>query len=490
MNMIQGIYGFTFLLLFTFLGNCLFANGTWVGGTTGFWDDDTNWGGGVQPTITDDVIIPAGVTVTIRVAGEFAQSVRINAGGTLNISAGDLTISESNRHGIFFPNGGTIDIAQGALLNISNTFADGIRVANNTVIFNNAGSIAIANNIEGSGIRVLRMGILNLTNSGTINLGPDIEEDGFFVDLAGSLNLINRQNGIINGLPGINSQFFSIRSANTASIISNFGRINIDMAGTEDDAIFINSPNSRLINQRSGTIIASNVEDDVFNFDDGASLENFGSITTSNTEDQAFDISIPGFAINHATGVININGVRDEEAIDVTGRFTNDGVINITGVQGLDGGKSAIDLDDSGFFTNNNLINIALEVSASAAIEVSSDGRLINSDCAIINITTQHRIENDGIFDNIGIITTVFTGSNFNSGMFNNSGIISAPQSTFTLTPNGLVGNTPNDGPIPTNLSKCVFVPTMSEWGIVIFGLLILNLSVFSIRRKQSLLGT
>ena len=39
------------------------------------------------------------------------------------------------------------------------------------------------------------------------------------------------------------------------------------------------------------------------------------------------------------------------------------------------------------------------------------------------------------------------------------------------------------------NASECAVIPTMSEWGLMIFGLLIMNMSVYFIRRRQTILS-
>ena len=54
---------------------------TWDGTGDGFsWGDASNWIGGVEPTSSDDVIIPQGSNVYIITTGEVAQSITINSG--------------------------------------------------------------------------------------------------------------------------------------------------------------------------------------------------------------------------------------------------------------------------------------------------------------------------------------------------------------------------------------------------------------------------
>ena len=183
---------------------------------------------------------------------------------------------------------------------------------------------------------------------------------------------------------------------------------------------------------------------DAFNFDGGSTLDNSGTINATTIGDQGLDISTPGSGTNHATGIINITGVRNEEAIDVTGTFTNDGVLNISDIQLLlTSGQSAIHVNSAtGSFINNNLINLALTKADSIAIEVDVDADLTNSVCAVINITTENPIINNGTNTNEGTISTVFSGTNTNTGIFINNGVIASPNSLFKIggTDNALIG--------------------------------------------------
>ena len=260
--------------------------------------------------------------------------------------------------GVILFNTGTITIAQGTNLSITNTDFDAFF-------------------IDG--------GLGTINNAGTISIGPNIGSNGILVDLGSSLNLTNQASGLITGTPDIVDNFLVLINPPASSTISNFGTINVDMNNADADFFLVVGNNAAVINQAGGTISVSNVGDDAFNFDNGATLDNFGTITATNTMDQAFDISTPGRATNHASGIINIVGVLDEEGIDVTGTFINDGEINISGVQTM----QAIRVTDAtGTFTNNNIINVGMATLGIEVIEVDPDATLSNSSCGIINITT------------------------------------------------------------------------------------------------------
>ena len=78
----------------------------WVGGSTGFWDVAANWSGGVVPTATDDVALPAGVTVTVRSGSASANS--ISGGGSLAVTGGSLTLGAASTVGTYTQSGGTL----------------------------------------------------------------------------------------------------------------------------------------------------------------------------------------------------------------------------------------------------------------------------------------------------------------------------------------------------------------------------------------------
>jgi len=460
---------------------------TWTGGGDGInWTNADNWFDGVStgvPTSTDDVLIPDGNTVQINVAGQVAQSVFIELNSTLNITLmGSLTIDGVGgggfSPGILLNGGGTLSIAENASLTILNTGFDGIAVTESLSTIDNAGTITIGPNIGDSFGHGIYVGV---GDGGNI----------------GSLNLTNQATGLITSATDVNIEinFLFIQDGPGTSIIDNLGTIDVDMDNSGGDFIGIEAANasffnrtnavikvenvavdafyfingstftnetggmitatnvgsdafnfqdgSTFTNEAGGMITVNNINADAFNFDGGSTLDNSGTINATTIGDQGLDISTPGSGTNHATGIINITGVRNEEAIDVTGTFTNDGVLNISDIQLLlTSGQSAIHVNSAtGSFINNNLINLAL-TKADIAIEVDVDADLTNSVCAVINITTENPIINNGTITNEGTISTVFSGTNTNTGIFINNGVIASPNSLFKIggTDNALIG--------------------------------------------------
>lgn len=542
---------FIFLLCSSFIlvGQNNFNNG--AGNSD--WHTAGNWSGGI-PSAADVVNIPNGFSVninmdavarTIRLQG---STLNVMA-GTLTLDEG-----MGGLDGIFFDDGGTLSITAGATLIIRNTDFAGIFVDNstgNTATINNAGTITIGPNIDSYGIEIdnnnnslkinnsgtinigntsddgirihsmsslnlinngdftigtnigrdgIRvMGTLQLSNSKTITFGPDLPSgDGIFVINGGSINLTNQTTGLLRTStnPNIGFSFITIEdNPDMSSLISNFGNMTVDMDNNGEDFLNIFGGNASVVNQAGGIMTVSNVADDAFNFDGnpvvgGATFSNFGTINATNTMDEAFDISTPGSAINQASGVINVNGVMDQDAFNITGTFTNDGKITIADVQT----EAGIDVEASGgtggSFINNNFVSIAIGGTNNIAIEVDATTSLINATCAIINITTPDPIVNNGTITNNGILTTIFTGVNTNNGTFNNSGRISTLSKVFALTPNPLIGSNTiiTNSPIPaTTCLPPIDIPTMNQWGLAIFGLLVMNLGLLSLYQLKEI---
>jgi len=63
----------------------IYPAGLWLGAVSGDWNVAGNWCGGI-PTSATNVIIPSGVSVSISVANAAANTVTINAGGSLSMT--------------------------------------------------------------------------------------------------------------------------------------------------------------------------------------------------------------------------------------------------------------------------------------------------------------------------------------------------------------------------------------------------------------------
>src|SRR5664279_4090768 len=78
---------------------------------TGAWETAANWSLGTVPSVSDNVIIPAGFTITVKAAGDVCGNLFIAAGGSLIINnAASLSITGN------FNNGGSFTSIAGATL--------------------------------------------------------------------------------------------------------------------------------------------------------------------------------------------------------------------------------------------------------------------------------------------------------------------------------------------------------------------------------------
>jgi hypothetical protein len=81
---------------------------------TGTWENGSNWSTGVAPVATDNVVVPAGFTITASAAGDLCASLTINASGTV-IVKGTLSIGGSlTNAGTFTGNSGSTVAFNGA----------------------------------------------------------------------------------------------------------------------------------------------------------------------------------------------------------------------------------------------------------------------------------------------------------------------------------------------------------------------------------------
>lgn len=159
-------------LLLALMLTCTLANAAaklWAGTITD-WGTSSNWSPSGTPTSVDDVTVPTGATFypDISTGSANAKTVTINAGGSLTVSGGTLTLAAGND----FTNNGTLTISSGASLTISgsnsltisgNWYNNGGTFNSNTstVTFNGTGKT-----ISGSSIPTF----YNLSTSGTASV--------------------------------------------------------------------------------------------------------------------------------------------------------------------------------------------------------------------------------------------------------------------------------------------------------------------------------
>ncbi len=538
------------LLFFLFFGlTNSYAQVSWVGTGDGLnWSDANNWNPAAVPVVGDDVLINNGDIVQVNFTGAVAKSILIDNSSTLNIVSGSLAIENGNSSdGIIIENTSTLSIASGAALMITNTYDDGIDGDDNSTIAIGSGATVTLSNIGDDGIKIeanstVTIGsgatvtitmtdedAFEIENSGTITIAnganltlSDIGEDAFFVD-SGTGTITNSGNITLDDI-GTSSAGGSVILVSSASNIKFTNEATGTIKNTrviDEDFVHVSSSandNSTIINR--GLIELSKINDIGFHLSSNMTFDNFGTINLDSLFDHGIEINTGVVVTNHSSGVFNFLDVEDN-TIDVNGNssFTNNGNIIINQSQGgANNSQGGLDIDGpdgkitnngnitingtedaesvmvAGTFTNNGVLNIGVGTTGDEALVVDPNASLTNTSCGIINITTQDIIDNKGgVINNQGIITTVFTGANTNTGSFTNGGIISAPASNFRISGNPLINTGAgkiNGAPIPATIALCnIPIPTFSQWSLAIFILLLLNLGIFLIYQKKEILG-
>ena len=406
---------------------------TWTGKGDGkSWSDATNWNTNALP-LTSDLVLIGGDTsfVQFDLASATVAGIIIEDSADLTLRMGTLSIDNQDA---------------GTAISLGDQDSLVIDAGASLHIFNATDAIEIT------------YGISYLINSGTITFGPNLQYDGIWVNFDGRLHLHNTATGIIQtsyagGTPN-EGAFINVDNASAGySTFNNEGT----MQGTAifASAFYFVAPAS-LYN--SGTLDFQFVQLlPVFELNFGSLVhnQNTGIINIGDYDDTGINLNFASTFINDGaiTSIDNAGlGITASEAIDLddaNSTFVNTGMITITGNEQ----SESIEID--GKFENSGFLNVG-NASAFESIKVRSGGEYINHACGVVNITSNHLIGNSGIFTNDGILTTVFTGTNLNLGLFTNNNTISTSDGLFTVTPNAITNTgSINSGPIPSVTSEC-----------------------------------
>lgn len=142
---------------------------------SGDWNATSTWNGGVVPTCADVAVISNGHTVTSSTSGNLAKGVTIATGGTLVVSAGDLTVGCTLNNNTL-TNNGTLTVS-GGLLSVN-----GNMVHNAASIFNQSGGDILVDGNDGgnaansvaSGVAIVQLNsqFINWTGGSLTILDP------------------------------------------------------------------------------------------------------------------------------------------------------------------------------------------------------------------------------------------------------------------------------------------------------------------------------
>src|ERR1700677_1641830 len=147
--------------------------------TSGSWENGANWSSGAAPLATDNVVVPAGIAMTVAAGGDICANLTIANSGWVLISAGQsLSIGGNfSNAGTFTSNAGSTVTFNGAA-NSTITGGGNYTIAGTVVL--NMGSAATSLDVQDanfiSGINsggnyyfTFTRGIWRMDNAGTLN---------------------------------------------------------------------------------------------------------------------------------------------------------------------------------------------------------------------------------------------------------------------------------------------------------------------------------
>jgi len=211
-----------FVLFCAISFSMLNAQSTFWTGTTGNWDDPSNWSNGVPTAGVKANIYGASFNVTIPAGVQATTSrVALTSGATLTVADGAcLTIENSPDVGLLLDEGPSTVINHGIInvfdSNHPSEHAIEIKVSNFT---NSATGTINIDNAANTGIRVASS---TLENDGHINIGPNVTNDGIQIGHGTFNNNSGAQVNILGATTAINgtsgSKIFNNNSGATLCI--------------------------------------------------------------------------------------------------------------------------------------------------------------------------------------------------------------------------------------------------------------------------------
>ncbi|WP_236617853.1 beta strand repeat-containing protein [Rhodopirellula europaea] len=335
---------------------------TWIGGTTGDWNDPANWAGGAVPDLANvaNVIIPQGVTPTFDSTVNGPVAIDSLLGGNLQVDSGTLNVDGSLDVDTFTQDGGTVTAgtftADNFTQNDGSIDVDTAFTVNNSFSQSSTGRINVTGDIDVT----QTSGDLNVNNMSGGNIKLDSQTGG--VNLH---NLTSTGNLDIDAAGNVTQHSTGTMTVGRTTTINAGG--NISLLGTNndfvgpvhaagDDITLIDGHGGLTLGNidASGAFTAESTDGDL-NQHPGTAIEIDGDTTVSASGDVVLDNEGNIFA-----GVVNLlaaNGIIHQSTgnlmlgnVETTGDFT------VTAAHGsIDQSlTSTVDVDGNSSFTARN----------------------------------------------------------------------------------------------------------------------------------------
>ena len=326
--------------------------------STGLWSSAATWSCGYVPTVSDDVVISAGDTVTVDTAA-VADSVTV-ADGSLNSSltiggANTLTVTydvnvintTSNTTKLLNVGAGTLNI--GGNLN----FSEGAAASRITELAISTGTATVNGNITINAGGTLTAAQVVFSNTGTLNVGGTYAGGGTFTKSTGTVNF----DGAAQTIPAYAYNNLTLSGSGVKTL----------QAGTAIGGILTLTGTASATTAANLTVASLNV----------------GSGTTF-TNSSNYTLIVSG--ATSVGGTLNLASSNTPTANTFTGNTTIDGTLNLagsggttfTGVLTIDPTGTYDETAASAITNSNNLVNNGTYIANSGTHTFGTNGRTIS----------------------------------------------------------------------------------------------------------------
>ncbi|EMI51858.1 beta strand repeat-containing protein [Rhodopirellula sallentina] len=312
---------------------------TWIGGTTGDWNDPSNWAGGAVPDLANvaNVVIPQGVTPTFDNTVNGPVEIDSLLGGNLQVDSGTLNVDGSLDVDTYTQNGGTVtagtftadDFAQ----NDGSIEVDGTFTVNNSFTQSTTGTIEVTgdvditqtsgdlnvNNLSGHNVKLDsqtgNVGVENITATGNLDIDAagNVGQSTVGTITVGQTTTINAGGDI--DLYGIQNDFVGPVHATGDDIALFDGHGGLTLGNIDASGEFLAASIDGDLTQHPGTTVKVG-GDTLLGANGDVILDNEGNVFTG-----IVNLDADNGIIRQSTGDLLLGNV--ETNVDFTGTATN-----------------------------------------------------------------------------------------------------------------------------------------------------------------------